>query len=327
MTTTPPAIKRVVVLGFDDVQSLDITGPLEVFASANEIPRPDGQPAAYECALVSATGTVRTSSGLRLLTDRLPRNADNIDTVVVPGGFGARHLTDDDPTVRWLARAAPRARRVATVCTGAFIAGRAGLLSGREVTTHWAYGDKLQSEFPDAVVDVDPIYRHDDNLWSSAGVTAGIDLALALVQAALGHDASQTIARWLVMFLHRPGSQSQFATPSWAPRAQLSPIREAQGLVAADPADDHRVGVLATKVGMSERNFTRVFLREVGVSPARYVEDARVRIARVLLEKRDGTTNAIAHRCGFGTAETMRRTFIRHVGVAPDHYRDRFSNA
>lgn len=317
----------MVVLCFDDVQSLDLTGPVEVFASANEIPRPDGQPAAYECALVSAAGKVRTSSGLALLTDKLPRNIANIDTIVVPGGFGARHLANDDPIVRWLARAAPRARRVATVCTGTFIAGRAGLLAGRNVTTHWAYGETLQREFPDAAVDVNPIYRQDGDLWSSAGVTAGIDLALALVQADLGHETSQTIARWLVMFLHRPGSQSQFATPCWAPRAQLSPIRGAQGLVAADPAADHRVGVLATKVGMSERNFTRVFLRELGVSPARYVEDARVRIARVLLEKRDGTTNAIARRCGFGTAETMRRAFIRHIGVAPDHYRSRFSNA
>ncbi|PRZ43679.1 transcriptional regulator GlxA family with amidase domain [Antricoccus suffuscus] len=316
----------MVVLCFNDVQSLDITGPLEVFASANKIRRPDADDEPYECALVSAAGTVRTSSGLTLLTDKLPLNTAGIDTIVVPGGFGARHLASDDPTVRWLTRAAPRARRVATVCTGAFIAGRAGLLVGREVTTHWAYGEQLQNEFPEAAVNTDPIYRHDEDLWSSAGVTAGIDLALALVQTDLGHEASQTIARWLVMFLHRPGSQSQFAMPSWAPRARLSPIREAQNLVAADPAADHRVGVLATKVGMSERNFTRVFLREVGVSPARYVEDARVRTARVLLEKRDGTTNSIAHRCGFGTAETMRRAFIRHVGIAPDHYRGRFGN-
>jgi len=327
VTTDPQRRRRVVLLCFDDVQSLDITGPLEVLASANEALRQPGGSAAYDCVLASVRGSVLTSSGLRLQTKKLPRYDSDLDTVIVPGGPGARRLHADDPLVQWLVSAAQGARRIVTVCTGTFIAGRAGLLDGRTVTTHWAYGEQLQREFPAALVDTEPIYLRDGTLWSSAGVTAGIDLALAIVRDDLGHDLSETIARMLVMFLHRPGSQSQFATPSWAPRARPGPVRDAQDLVDADPAADHRVGVLAAKVGMSERNFARVFRREVGLPPARYVEDARVRTARVLLEEQDGTTGAIARRCGFGTAETMRRAFARHVGVAPDHYRARFSNA
>jgi transcriptional regulator GlxA family with amidase domain len=213
---------------------------------------------------------------------------------------------------------------VATVCSGAFIAAAAGLLEGRRVTTHWARANRLRRQQPGLEVDPDPIYVRDGKYWSSAGVTAGIDLSLALVEDDLGVEVAQTVARWLVMFLHRPGGQTQFASPVWVPRAERSTVRAVQTLVEAAPGGDHRLPNLAAAASMSVRHFTRVFTAEVGETPSRFVERTRLEAARRELETTGDTLDVVAARCGLGSAETLRRVFQRHVGVSPDSYRRRF---
>jgi transcriptional regulator GlxA family with amidase domain len=213
---------------------------------------------------------------------------------------------------------------VATVCTGAFVAAEAGLLDGRRVTTHWARAAQLGAEYPSIVVDPDPIYVRDGKVWTSAGVTAGIDLALALVQDDLGDEVAQTVARWLVMFLHRPGGQTQFASSVWVPRAERSTVRAVQTVVEAAPGGDHRLPSMAAAAAMSVRHFARVFTAEVGETPGRFVERVRLEAARRELETTHDTLDVIAGRCGFGTAETLRRVFQRRLRVAPDSYRRRF---
>ena len=325
--TSPP--RRVVIVAFPGIQSLDVVGPFEVFASATQVVR-HSQPTAggYEVSVVSTLGgTVASESSLGLASAPLPNLDDGsaaIDTLVLAGGTGVFEACHDAALMAWITAAAPQCRRVATVCTGTFLAAHAGLLEGRTVTTHWARAGRLAADFPTVVVDPDPIYVRDGNLWSSAGVTAGIDLSLALVEQDHGTDVAQTVARWLVMFLHRPGGQTQFAAPVWAPRAERSAVRAVQALIEAAPGGDHRLPTLAAAAAMSVRHFSRVFADEVGDTPGRYVERIRLEAARRELETTSDTLEVIAVRCGFGTSETLRRSFQRRVGVAPDAYRRRF---
>jgi transcriptional regulator GlxA family with amidase domain len=320
--------RHVVIVVFDGVQPLDAVGPHEVFAGAGQAAESVGRIGGYRVTLASsAGGTVRAESGLRLGTDVLPDTDQPIDTLVLAGGSGANAAAADDTLVAWIRAAAPRCRRVATVCSGAFLGAAAGLLGGRRVTTHWARAQELRDTHPDLTVDPDPIYIRDGKVWSSAGVTAGIDLSLALVQDDLGVDVAQTIARWLVMFLHRPGGQTQFASPVWVPRAERSTVRAVQDLVEAAPGGDHRVPTLAAAAAMSVRHFTRVFTADVGESPSRFVERTRVEAARRELETTGDTLDVVAGRCGLGSAETLRRVFQRHLAVAPDAYRRRFRTA
>jgi len=315
--------RLVAIVAFPGVQALDVAGPHEVFAGART---PAGE-RAYDVRVVAASpGPVASESGLTLLAEPWASlDGLAIDTVVVPGGSATRAMDGDTAEVRWLASVAPGARRLATVCTGAFVGAMAGLLDGRRVATHWRYAARLAREHPALQVDADAIFVRDGSCWTSAGVTAGIDLALAIVEEDCGVAMAQAIARQLVMFVRRPGGQSQFAAPTWTERAEAGPVRTAQELVDAEPGADHRVPVLARTVGMSERHFTRRFAREVGLSPARYVERVRIDTARRLLERGDGTVDVVARACGFGTAETMRRAFHRVLGVAPDDYRRRFA--
>jgi transcriptional regulator GlxA family with amidase domain len=228
--------------------------------------------------------------------------------------------------VTWIKAVAGTARRIVTVCTGAFLAAEAGLLDGRRVTTHWAFAGRLAREFPTVDVDPDPIFvRSSDTVWTAAGVTAGIDLALSLVEDDHGTEVAQTVARWLVLYLRRPGGQSQFAAPVWMPRAKRTSVREVQEAIEAEPGGSHSIGDLARRATMSPRHFTRVFTDEVGEAPGHYVERIRTEAARRQLEETDDTVVAIAARCGFGTAETMRRNFIRRVGISPDQYRKAFA--
>ncbi|MEN9645895.1 MAG: hypothetical protein RL238_2564 [Actinomycetota bacterium] len=318
-------LRHVVIVGFEGLQSLDAVGPLEVFNSATRVAEGLGVTGGYRVSFVSSdAAVVRAECGLGLASDPLPDPSTAIDTLLLPGGDGVHDARADAALVEWIRAAAPGCRRIATVCTGAFLAAEAGLLEGRTVTTHWARARRLQAEFPSLTVDPDPIYVHDGRVWTSAGVTAGIDLALALVEADLGTDVAQTVARWLVMFLHRPGGQTQFATPVWVPRAERSTVRAVQVLVEAAPGGDHRLPTMAAAAAMSVRHFSRVFTAEVGETPARYVERVRVEAARRELETTDDTLDVVAHRCGFGTAETLRRSFRRHLAVAPDSYRRRF---
>ncbi|HEY5110038.1 MAG TPA: DJ-1/PfpI family protein [Acidimicrobiales bacterium] len=318
--------RSVAIVVYPGVQSLDVTGPFEVFAGARRAAGAHGVDAGYDVSVVAAEpGPVTTESGIALVASALPGPAAGLDTLIVPGGGGVDAARQDPGLVDWVRGTADRSRRVATVCSGALLAAEAGLLDGRRVTTHWARADQLAAEYPDVDVDADPIYVRDGDVWSSAGVTAGIDLALALVEDDLGTDVSQLIARWLVMFLHRPGGQTQFATPVWVRRAERSPVRQAQARVEAAPEGDHRVAVLAESASMSERHFTRVFAAEVGETPSRFVERVRTEAARRELESTRDTLDVIASRCGFGTTETLRRTFHRRLRTSPDAYRRRFA--
>ena len=320
--------RHVVIVAFDGLQPLDAVGPHEVFAGAARAAAALGRAGGYRVTVASRRGgPVQAESGLELGTMPLPDATERIDTLVLAGGTGADAAADDEAFVTWIAGTAPRCRRVATVCSGAFLGAAAGLLEGRRVTTHWARAGQLREAYPGLTVDPDPIYIRDGKYWSSAGVTAGIDLSLALVQEDLGVDVAQTVARWMVMFLHRPGGQTQFASPVWVPRAERSTVRAVQTLVEAAPGGDHRVGALAAAAAVSVRHFSRVFTAEVGETPSRFVERIRMEAARRELETTGDTLDVVAARCGLGSAETLRRVFHRHLGTSPDAYRRRFRTA
>ncbi len=274
----------------------------------------------------STAKPVTTATGLAFVATPLPDPRDPIDTVVLPGGGGVDAARTNAEFVGWIKTIAGHARRIVTVCTGAFLAAEAGLLDGHRVTTHWAYAGRLAREFPAIDVDADPIFvRSSDTVWTAAGVTAGIDLALSLIEDDHGTEVAQTVARWLVLYLRRPGGQTQFAAPVWMPRAKRNSIREVQEAIEAEPGGPHSIGDLARRAAMSPRHFTRVFTAEVGEAPGHYVERIRTEAARRHLEETDDTVVAIAARCGFGTAETMRRNFMRRVGISPDQYRKAFA--
>lgn len=312
----------VAFVAFPGMQVLDVAGPHEVFAGVNQL---RGR-SVYDVRVVSEEGgTVASESGLAVQTTPWSTLPPRVHTLIVPGGPATRRMDAVSPVVQWVARVAPTAQRVATVCSGAFVAAHAGLLDGHRVTTHWRYADRLQRAHPALRVDPDPIYINEGRLWTSAGVTAGIDLALAMVEADHGADAAQQIARSLVMFLRRPGGQSQFATPTWTEPATDPPVRAAQQHIDASPGADLSLAALAGRAGLSARHFARLFTAQVGTSPARYVERVRIEAARRRLERDSATTDVIAKECGFGTAETLRRAFHRHLGVGPDDYRRRFT--
>jgi transcriptional regulator GlxA family with amidase domain len=313
--------RKVVIVGFPGVQALDVVGPHDVFTGASLLT--DG---GYDVVVGSIDGSpVATPTGLAFLAAPLPDPRDGIDTVVLPGGAVDDARSNPDLIV-WIKTVARTARRFVTVCTGAFLAAEAGLLDGCRVTTHWAFADRLAREFPAIDVDPDPIFvRSSDTIWTAAGVTAGIDLALSLVEDDHGTEVAQTVARWLVLHLRRPGGQTQFAAPVWVPRAKRICIREVQEAIESEPGGVHSIGELARRATMSPRHFTRVFTDEVGEAPGHYVERIRTEAARRQLEETDDTVVAIAARCGFRTAETMRRNFIRRVGISPDQYRKAFA--
>ena len=317
---------RVVVLAVDGSQSLDILGPVEVLAAASRIAGARGATAGYEVSVVSpGGGDVALGGGLRLSADPLPGPRSAIDTLLVAGGEGARRAGPDHEAVAWLRAAAPPARRLASVCTGAFLLARAGLLEGRRATTHWAWCAALEREHPGIDVDPEPIYVRDGDVWTSAGVTAGMDLALGLVEDDLGAEVALEAARWLVLFLKRPGGQAQFSAGLAAQAAVREPLRELQGWMCDNLAADLSVGALADRACLSERQFARAWRAETGVTPAAYVEGLRLERARALLEG-GAAVDAAARAAGFGSAEVLRRTFHRRLGVGPAAYRERFSN-
>jgi transcriptional regulator GlxA family with amidase domain len=320
---TDSVARRIVVLGFPGVQTLDLVGPFEVFTGASLLVG-----AGYDVVVVSRGGEpLTTCAGLTLCAQPLPDPHQPVDTVVLPGGGGVDAARTDPEIIEWIKAVAGTARRVVSVCTGAFLAAEAGLLDGCPATTHWAFANQLAREFPAIAVDPDPIFvRSSESVWTAAGVTAGIDLALALVEDDHGTEVAQTVARWLVLYLRRPGGQSQFAAPVWMPRARRAPIRDVQESIETAPGATHSIGEMARRAAMSPRHFTRVFTDEVGEAPGSYVERIRTEAARRQLEESDDTVAAIAARCGFGTAESMRRNFIRRLGVPPDHYRKTFAH-
>jgi transcriptional regulator GlxA family with amidase domain len=265
------------------------------------------------------------SNGLVLVPDfGMDEVQGSIDTLVVAGGAGTRAAASDPRVIAWVRDAASRSRRVTSVCSGAFVLAEAGLLDGRRATTHWEWCDTLARMYPAVEVERDSIFVRDDNVYTSAGVTAGMDLALALVEEDLGAQRAREVAQQLVMFLRRPGGQSQFSAQLAAPTAEREPIREVQDWIAANPAADLSVPTLAARAAMSPRNFARAFRAGVGMTPAAYVESVRVEQARIALDGSDAQIEAIAGHCGFGTVETMRRAFHRRLGVGPAAYRSRF---
>jgi transcriptional regulator GlxA family with amidase domain len=318
--------RKVLIVGFPGVQGLDLVGPFEVFTSASLAVSGQGK-GGYQPVVASVDGRpVTTETGLTFAAVELPDPCEPVDTLILPGGRGVHAARQDPRVIDWVVAAAPQARRVVTVCTGAFLAAQAGLLDGCRATTHWAYTDQLAREFPEIDVDPDPIFvRSSATVWTAAGVSAGIDLALALVEDDHGTEVAQTVARWLVLYLRRPGGQTQFAAPVWVARAKREPIRAVQDAVESEPGGAHSIDELARLAAMSPRHFTRVFTDEVGEAPGAYVERVRTEAARRQLEQTDDTVVAIAARCGFGTAETMRRNFIRRIGVSPDQYRKTFA--
>lgn len=243
---------------------------------------------------------------------------------MIAGGPGARAAADDPEIVAWVAAAAARAKRTASVCTGAFLLAEAGLLAGRRATTHWAHCDSLGQRYPDVDVDADAIFIRDGELWTSAGITAGIDMTLALVEEDAGHQVALEVARELVVFLKRPGGQAQFSRALAVQQASQPALRELQAWIAANLDADLTVAALAARVHLAERSFTRAFRREIGQSPAAYVESLRIERARMLLEDGAGSLDTVARASGFRSAEVLRRAFHRHVGVSPAAYRERF---
>jgi transcriptional regulator GlxA family with amidase domain len=312
--------RTITILAMPGVQLLDVSGPLDVFAEANV-------QAGSNCyrlhVVASAPGAVVSSSGIRLMPDRAIGQAmdEPIDTLLVAGCPNAADTPPAPGVIAWLRRVAPSARRYGSVCSGAFLLAQAGLLDGRRVTTHWAVADRLADAYPSITVDADAIHVRDGRLRTAAGVTAGLDLALALVEEDLGRDIAMQVAGQLVMFFKRPGGQMQFSRSGRSLPAGRSVLQEAQRFIAANPSLDHDVASLAARAGLSPRHFARLFRHEVGITPAAWVEAARVAAARRLLEGGHGAPKQVAVQCGFANADTLRRAFARHLGVTPATYR------
>jgi len=322
---------RVAMLAFPDVQVLDVMGPLEVFSRTSRWLRDHGhrRDDAYTVEIVGLErGAFRTSSGLRLYADHaIAEVGRGVDTLLVAGGVGVHRYRTNAALLRWIRRQSSMVRRLASICTGAFFLAEAGLLQGRRATTHWGYCDDFARQFPGVKVEPDTIFVREGSLYTSAGVTAGMDLALALVEEDFGRDVALAAARELVMFLKRPGGQAQFSAQLSVQLAEHEPLRELQAWIADHPHEELSVGRLARRVAMSPRNFARVFTRQVGVTPARFVASVRVEAARRLLEDTHEPLEVVCSKTGLGTPESLRRAFLRVVGVAPGQYRSRFNRA
>ncbi|MDX6641351.1 MAG: hypothetical protein QOF12_2362 [Solirubrobacteraceae bacterium] len=311
-------MRRVAIVVFDGLQALDAAGPAEVFSQATRLGTPG-----YDVELVG-TGAA-TTSGLALGPLTAPRDCRGpLDTLMVAGGLGVDQAEHDAALVSWVRDAAARSRRVTSVCTGALILARAGLLAGRRATTHWASCARLARRYPAVSVQSDPIYVRDGNVYTSAGVTAGMDLALALVEEDLGPELALQVARQLVLFARRPGGQAQFSVQLRAQASSPGALRDLQAWIAEHLDADLSLRALADRAHMSPRTLARAFARETGTTPGAYVEAARVEHARSRLESGRAPLASVARACGFGTPETMRRAFHRRLGVAPADYRTRF---
>ncbi len=317
--------RRVVILAFPDVHPLDVVGPAEVFAAAAAF-----EPGSYEVEVVaeSARPLTMPGSGFGLVPAATTAEcAGPIDTLLVAGGFGVAKEVENEELVEWIRLAARRSRRVTSVCSGSILLAQAGLLDGRRATSHWSACAEMADTFPQVDVDPDPIFVRDGEVWTSAGVSTGMDLALALVAEDRGEELALEVARWLVLFLRRPGGQAQFSAHLSGRPARQPQMRDLQAWIADNLDADLRVEALAEQAGMSPRSLARAFRRETGHTPAAYVEALRVERARHRLEQGAESIESIAGSCGFGTPETMRRTFARTLRISPSEYRARFRSA
>ncbi len=313
-------MRRIVISGPAPVQILDVTGPVEVFSSL-----PD-----YQVTLVASddTGQLLTNRGLHL-AGAVPRDTVSgpIDTFLIAGGPGAEAGTYDPAYLAWIRDAATRSRRVASICTGAFLLAAAGLLDGKRAVTHWNFCDRLATEFPAVRVDPTPIFLRDGAVYTSAGITAGIDLCLALIEEDHGHQAALAVARQLVMFLVRPGGQAQYSHMLSRQTTTSQPLRELQVYMLENLRADLSVDTLAERVHMSPRHFSRVCLREMKMSPGQFVDRLRVEAAQQLIDSSSMGLKEVADACGFGSGDSMRRVFQRVLGITPSDYTSRFKRA
>jgi transcriptional regulator GlxA family with amidase domain len=316
-------VRTIAVVVFDDFQLLDMAGPADVFDAADKLTG-----GAYKVMVTAARGrAARASNGVRVALDAQLANVSNVDTLMVAGGWGSEAASKDAALLHEVRRLAATARRVTSVCSGAFVLAAAGLLDGRRATTHWAFCAELQRRHPNATIEADRIFVRDGAVATSAGVTAGMDLALALVEEDHGPEVARTVARWLVLAAQRPGGQSQFSERLEHAVPADSPVRSLVDAIVAQPSADHSVPTLAQRAALSERHLGRLFAEHTGTTPGRFVERVRVEAARDLLERSALPVEAIAADVGFGSAETMRRAFLRVLDVNPASYRARFGSA
>ncbi|MEA3005711.1 MAG: hypothetical protein QOI94_980 [Acidobacteriaceae bacterium] len=312
-------MRKVVITGPPPVQILDVTGPLEVFSNAP----------GYDIQLANPgfERTLKTNRGV-MLADATPI-ADvqgPIDTLVIAGGPGAENGSYDPNFIAWIAKAGSQARRVASICTGAFPLAEAGLLNGKQAVTHWTFCDRLAREYPRVAVRPEPIFLRDGSIYTSAGITAGIDLSLTLVEEDHGHETALRIARFLVMFLVRPGGQAQYSHMLSHQAVTSQPLRELQVWMLQHLREPLTVESLAERIGMSARHFTRVCLREIGMNPGQFVDRMRVEAAQQIIDSSSRGLKEIADSCGFQSADAMRRTFLRVLGVTAAEYASRFKS-
>jgi transcriptional regulator GlxA family with amidase domain len=320
----PP--RRIAFLATPNAQALEVAGPIEVFAMADRKLKETGRgrSPAYLIDIISASEDlqIRSDSGLSMLAQRSYRDVtEPIDTLLVAGGLDLWSAENEPDLLDWLRAQSKTVRRIGSVCTGAFLLAQAGLLDGRRVTTHWYFCHQLQQQFPNAIVDPEPIFVRDGNLSTSAGVTAGLDLSVAMVEEDLGPDIALRVARSLVLFLRRSEGQNQFSTSLAFQGTSRLPMREIPVFILENLGRNLSVEHLAARIAMSTRNFSRVFLQEFGESPANFVNRLRLDTARRLLEESDRTLDEIATSCGLGSVDTMRRAFQRRFGRNPGSFR------
>ena len=316
--------RTIHVLAFNNAQVLDVTGPLQVFATTNDLARQRGQPLPYAVSVIAAQADpVMTSAGLALVAAPLPAADAPCDTLVIAGGWGVYGAAEDAALVDWVTQKARHTRRMTSVCTGAFLLAASGLLDGCRVATHWTRCEELARKFPSLTVEANPIFIQQGSVWTSAGVTAGIDLCLALVEEDLGRAVALEAARHLVVFLKRPGGQAQYSVALSLQKGD-GRFADLHAWVAENLTLDLNIPTLAAQAGMSERSFVRHYRAETGQTPARAVELIRVETARRQLADSTASIKRIALQCGFGCEETLRRSFLRALEVTPQAYRERF---
>jgi transcriptional regulator GlxA family with amidase domain len=324
------APRRISMLAFPGVQVLDVMGPLEVFSRTDRWMRDHGKASTpvYEVEILGLKkGSFLTSSGLRIYADRgIAEVARGIDTLMIAGGVGVAKYRAHAALLKWIQSQAKHVRRLASICTGAFLLAESGLLHGCRATTHWGHCESFAQDFPDIQLEPDTIFVQEGKLYTSGGVTAGMDLALALVEEDHGREVALAVARELVMYLKRPGGQTQFSAQLSVQMAEHQPLRELQAYIQEHPSEDLSVDRLAQRVGMSPRNFARRFADDVGMTPARFVASVRIEHARRLLEETSESLESICDQSGLGTTESMRRAFMRTLGIPPGQYRARFQH-
>lgn len=320
-------VRHVVLVMHEEAHILDVAGPIEILTGTGLFVEQDAEP--YSVTIVAdAAGPVSTTCGISLSADKsfaqARRARTPIDILIVAGGHGTARALENTKLLDFVRWAAGRARRVVSICTGAMILAEAGLLNGRRATTHWFWCPLLSKRYPKVVVEPDALFIRDDNVWTSAGVTAGMDLALALIEEDWGHDVALQIARYNVMFMMRPGGQAQFSAQLIAQQSASGPIGDVLDYVLNNLNQNLTVTTLAAHACMSERSFARKFRQATNMTPASYVERARIQSARVALEQSDDPVETIARNVGFDKPERMRRAFQRHLGISATDYRERF---